>query len=373
MHSKRVIIIFLGIVLSVLVITNLVVFATIAQTFSLNSGTSRIWLWFALAILSLAFIGITILGRRYYNSVTRVITRVLSAYMGFFAYAFLAALVYGLMIMIGWGSHPLGLGLFLLVVLVSLYGLWHARRIQISRVTVPLPSREWQSRRAVFVSDLHLGQVLGPTFARSIAERIMALRPDLILIGGDLFDGTAAPDLPKLIAPLRALSAPQGVFFVTGNHEEFGDSSPFLRAIENLGITILRDDYRVIDGLQLVGVDDTTCEHREDFARILAGLGLDRTKPAILLRHQPKDLDVAAASGITLQLSGHTHRAQQWPFEYLAQWAFRGYAYGLKKYGAMAVYTSSGVGTWGPPLRVGTNAEIVEVSFGGTIGRNAFK
>ena len=363
MHSKRSIAIFICIALLIVGLTNATVYEAAASILSL-SATGSIWLGAILAILSLGFIGATILGRYSYNVFTRLITRILSAYMGLFVYLFLAAAIYGLVVLSG-ALHAATAGevLFELAIAASLCGLIHARKTYVKHISVPLDAPQWKGRRAVFVSDVHLGQVLGPGFARKVVNTIGELKPDIVFIGGDLFDGTTAPDLDALIAPFKGLHAPLGIFFITGNHEEFGDSSPFLKAITNAGITILRDKLVEIDGLQIIGVDDATSAKKDDLTRILASLNIDKSKPSILLRHEPKDLDAAAAAGISLQMSGHTHRAQQWPLEYIAQWAFGGYAYGLKKFGSMEVYTSSGVGTWGPPLRLGTRSEVVFVSF----------
>ena len=94
----------------------------------------------------------------------------------------------------------------------------------------------------------------------------------------------------------------------------------------------------------------------------LSRLAIDPRKPSILLKHEPRDLDVAEAAGISLQISGHTHKAQMWPLVYVAQRSYKGFAYGLKRLGRMQVYTSSGVGSWGPPMRVGTDGEIVVIT-----------
>jgi predicted MPP superfamily phosphohydrolase len=115
--------------------------------------------------------------------------------------------------------------------------------------------------------------------------------------------------------------------------------------------------------LQIVGVDWAQAANTERFRMILASIAIDREHPSILLKHEPKDLDVASERGISLQISGHTHRAQQWPLEYVARRVYNGYSYGLKNYREMLVYISSGAGTWGPPMRVGTDCEVVVFTF----------
>ncbi|HEX7724671.1 MAG TPA: metallophosphoesterase [Candidatus Paceibacterota bacterium] len=365
MHSKRAITLFLSVIVAILVLTNLAVFSALTHIFSIQSAAGRVGFGAVLGVLSFGFIAITIVDRRYYNAFTRFITHVLSVYMGLFAYLFFVSVMYGVLVFVHIPfARPVGGALLMASVIVTVYGLINARVVRVTSVTIPPGNTQWHSRKAIFVSDLHLGQVLGAQFARTVVAAINSRTPDIVFIGGDLFDGTTAPDLDVLLAPLRNLRPAHGIYFITGNHEEFGDGSPFLEAIARAGITILQDKLIEIDGLQIIGVDDTTSEKQENFERILAGMHIDRNKPSILLRHQPKHLSVAEAAGITLQMSGHTHLGQQWPFGYIAQWAFKGYAYGLKMLGAMTVYTSSGVGTWGPPVRVGTRSEIVEVTFG---------
>ena len=249
--------------------------------------------------------------------------------------------------------------------MISVYGIFHAKNISVVEIQVPmrhLPLK-WKNRKAIWISDLHLGQIHSASFTRKIVKKINTLSYDIIFIGGDLYDGTSAPDIHELIAPLKELSAPQGIYFITGNHEEFGDSGKFISAVKSIGIEILQDRMINVDGLQLIGVDYLTASNRDQFKKILSGLPIDTNKFSILLKHEPKDLDVALDAGISLQISGHTHRAQLWPLGYLANFIYKGFAYGLKTLGDMQIYTSSGVGTWGPPMRVGTNSEIVVFDF----------
>ena len=225
-----------------------------------------------------------------------------------------------------------------------------------------LPAK-WRNKKAIWISDLHLGQIHSNSFTRNIVEKVKALPYDIIFIGGDLYDGTSAPDVRELIAPLRELTAPLGIYFITGNHEEFGNDEKFISAVKSIGIEVLQDRMVDVDGLQIIGVDYLTARKRAQFQKILSGLSIDTGKASILLKHEPKDLDVAEEAGITLQISGHTHRAQLWPLGYVANFVYKGFAYGLKTFKGMTIFTSSGVGTWGPPMRVGTNSEIVIFNF----------
>jgi predicted MPP superfamily phosphohydrolase len=123
------------------------------------------------------------------------------------------------------------------------------------------------------------------------------------------------------------------------------------------------DQMALVHGLQLVGVDYAHANDAGRFSKILSALALDKNKPTILLKHEPNNLHIAEEAGVSLQISGHTHYGQQWPFGLLAQLSYQGYAYGLKPFKNMQMLTSSGIGTWGPPMRIGSNAEMVVITF----------
>jgi predicted MPP superfamily phosphohydrolase len=126
---------------------------------------------------------------------------------------------------------------------------------------------------------------------------------------------------------------------------------------------VLQDEMVEIDGLQLIGVDYHNASNATRFKDLLSKLAINPIKASILLKHEPKDLNIAQAAGISFQISGHTHDAQMWPLNYIGQFVHSGFAYGFKRFKDMQVYTSSGTGTWGPPMRVGTDSEIVFLTF----------
>jgi predicted MPP superfamily phosphohydrolase len=361
--SRYRIFIFLGIVCLFLFIANWVVFASLASMFAI-SVTWQLWLLgIVLGVLSLRFIVASILGMKYYNIFTRLLYLTAAVWMGFFTYLFFVSAIYAILIFVP-GSAIIGQVLLVIAVVASIYGVIHARKIYVAKVAISLPNLPafWQNKKAVFISDLHLGQIRGAKFVEEVVQQINALAPEIVFIGGDLFDGTTSPDLRAFMAPLRKLNVPKGIYFITGNHEEFGNPDKFISAVKEVGIEVLQDRKVEIDGLQIIGADYETSSDREAFRIILNNVSLDRTRPSILIKHEPKDLDIDRDAGVSLQLSGHTHRAQQWPLGYLAHYIYKGFSYGLKRLGDMQVYTSSGVGTWGPPLRVGTDSEIVVIT-----------
>ena len=345
---------------------NLVVYEALAVMFDINSTAVLIALGTVLGLFSASFVASTILGSYFYNWFTRWYYRISAMWMGFSVYLFFTSVLYGLVVMVSGQLVPhIGMALVVVAIGASVYGFMHAWRIVVKEVSVTLLNlpAAWQGRRAVWISDLHLGQLHGPRFAARVVQTVNALPHDIIFIGGDLYDGTGAPDIIELAAPLRNFKAPLGTYFVTGNHEEFGDSGKFLEAIRGTGIKTLIDEVVVVDGLQLIGVDYLNATDRSRFELTLKDLKLDRNKASVLLKHEPRDLDIACDAEVSLQISGHTHEGQMWPIGLLVQLVYKGFAYGLRRMDSLQVYTSSGTGTWGPPMRVGTDSEIVVFVF----------
>lgn len=350
-----------------LYVANLVVYEALAGILQVTRAHELIFLGAFLGVFSLGFIAASIVGMRFYNLFTRLFYTITALWIGLFTYLFLASVVYGLLIMIDARvvDTRIGMTLIMSALAVSVYGVFHARQIKIVKAAVTLPNLPdaWKGRGAIWISDVHLGQLYGSSFAEEIVKRVNALPHDIVFIGGDLYDGTGASDINALVAPLGKFSGKLGIYFITGNHEEIGDSSAFVKAVRSANITPLLDEKIEIEGMQIIGVDYRSASRAENFEAILAGLAIPSHMPSILLKHEPKDLDVAHDAGISFQISGHTHRGQLWPFGYIASLIYKNFAYGMKRFKNMHVYTSSGVGTWGPPMRVGTDCEIVHITF----------
>jgi len=324
----------------------------------------------AFLLLSLSFVTASLLAARYYNRFARMFYTLASIWLGVFNFLLMAAtlcwVLYGMTIVAGLQANRAALFFALLggAVLVSLYGIVNASWIRVKRISVKLSAlpKSWRGRTAALVSDTHLGHVRGYPFISGIVAMLRQLRPDILFIAGDLYDGTRVE--PKhLAAPWMNLSPPLGKFFVTGNHEEFSHPSQYADALQRSGVRTLLDEKLVVDDMQLIGVTYHTLATPERFRSFLQN-GSSGVNPAsILLAHGPHNLAVAEEMGVSLQLSGHTHRGQVFPFTWITSRIFRQYTYGLHRHGAMTVYTSSGAGTWGPPMRVGSRPEIVLIRF----------
>jgi len=321
-------------------------------------------------ILSVSFVSASLAGYRHSNPLVRLCYTISAVWLGFVNFGFLAAaacwMFYGVLSIFGWhANRPLLAGAFLaLALLATLLGIANAFWIRVREITVKLPNlpESWRGRVAAQVSDLHLGHVRNSGFIRRIIGMLARLKPDAVFITGDLFDGVAA-DLERLSKPWTELAAPLGSYFITGNHEEFSDRTRYLEALRRCGVRILDNEKILVDGLQIVGVHDRDAAAGERFRSLLNRAALDRGQASILLVHEPRHLRLTEEAGISLQLSGHTHRGQFLPFTLIVSAIYKQYAYGLQTFGKLIVYTTSGTGTWGPPLRLGTSPEIVLIHF----------
>jgi hypothetical protein len=290
--------------------------------------------------------------------------------LGFLNFFFLAAGLNWLIYLVcRVAGVPLNRGLLAALVfgfaaVAGIVGIVNARSIRVKRITVKLPNlpASWRGRIAALISDVHLGHVNGAGFMRRIVSKVRSFQPDVVFLTGDLYDGTKV-DADRVAAPLRDLSPTFGSYFVTGNHEEFSDPTKFLDGVSRAGVRVLSNERVSIDGLQVVGVHFSCTTRTDLFQSILDSIQVDETRPSILLSHAPHALEVAERAGIALQLSGHTHRGQVFPFTWFTKRIFGAYTYGLQRFGRLNVYTTSGVGTWGPPLRLGTSPEIVLIEF----------
>lgn len=323
-----------------------------------------------LALLSISFVVASLLAWRSSNLAVRILYRISAVWLGVLSFCFLAACacwtVYGASRL--FGLHPdqptlvavcLGFAL-----LVSLYGVVNAGWTRVRRVAVKLPNlpESWRGRVAALVSDTHLGHVRGARFLRRIVTTLTRLKPDIVFIAGDMYDGTVAK-VNEMAAPLAKLAAPWGAYFVAGNHEEFSDSSKYFDAVKLSGVRVLNSEKVTVDGLQIVGVHYRDSTNDDRFRAALRGAAVDRNRASILLTHAPDRVSITEQEGFSLQLSGHTHGGQFFPFTWITSRLYGKFVYGLQRLGNLLVYTSYGAGTWGPPLRVGTKPEIVLLQF----------
>ncbi|HLI04834.1 MAG TPA: metallophosphoesterase [Terracidiphilus sp.] len=336
------------------------------------SATARADLRMGLLIAAFSFVPAALLSFRYANPLLSFFYRAAVIWLGFAHFLFLAAIAawpVWLMVRLSGADSPavrMGIGgLFAAAALAAgVWGLVNARWTRVRRFSVRLPNlpEAWRGRRAVLLSDLHLGNVNGERFSRRMARLAAEIGPDIVFLPGDLFDGVKG-DLDRLLAPLRALRPPLGIYFASGNHEEFGDPARYLEPIARAGIRILANERVTVDGMHIAGVSYRDSVHPLRLRALLEQMHLNNGYPSILLHHVPSRLRIVEQAGVALQLSGHTHGGQLFPYDWIARSIFREFTHGLNRFGALQVYTSCGAGTWGPPMRVGTYPEIVALEF----------
>ncbi|HYQ46086.1 MAG TPA: metallophosphoesterase [Polyangiaceae bacterium] len=252
-------------------------------------------------------------------------------------------------------------------------GLWSLRsglaRVAVKRLEVSLSRlpASLSGTRIVQLTDVHVGPTIHRSFIETVVEQCNALLPDLVVITGDLVDGSVE-ELRGHVAPLASLRSKYGVFFVTGNHEYYSGAEEWCSELERLGVRVLRNERVSIgsgsESFDLAGVDDHSAKrfgegHGEDLPKALKGR--DPSRELVLLAHQPKTILEAKSYGVGLQLSGHTHGGQLWPWTYLVRLQQPVVA-GLARFDKSLVYVSRGTGYWGPPMRLGAPSEIAELT-----------
>ncbi len=223
--------------------------------------------------------------------------------------------------------------------------------------------------RIAQISDLHIGPMLAAKWLGRVVRRVNAVAADCVVVTGDLVDGPARHFAVEL-APLAELRARHGIYCVTGNHELYSGPADWLPAFERVGVTVLGNARRTLEhngaSFDLAGTHDrqgALAGIPEDLGRALDGR--DPARPVVLLAHTPTTFPAAAARGVDLTLSGHTHGGQIWPFNYLVKLAMR-YVAGLYRRGDSQLYVSRGTGFWGPPMRLGAPSEITAITLRAT-------
>jgi len=258
------------------------------------------------------------------------------------------------------------IGVMALTPAITLVGFFMARRVApVVNVKVPLAGlpKELEGFTIAQISDIHAGQTIKRNFVAAIVDRVNRLQADMVAITGDVVDGSV-PDLAHDIEPLARLESRHGTYFVTGNHEYYSGVHAWIRELERLGARVLMNEHVVLDhdgaALTVAGVTDWSAHHFDPSQKSdprAAAKGAPRHAPKVLLAHQPRSAPFAEAAGYQLQLSGHTHGGQFWPWNFLVRLQ-QPFIAGLHRLGRMWVYTSRGTGYWGPPMRFGIPSEI---------------
>lgn len=262
-----------------------------------------------------------------------------------------------------------GLAAVLLVAGIIGYGTWNALHPRVRHYDIVLakPAGSLQQLRVVMVSDIHMGNIVNSDRVLALVNSINSLHPDLVLLPGDLIDGDIGPFIRQNVPDILRMLKPQyGTFAAFGNHDYLGgDGEEAYRLLQEAGVTVLRDDFwKVDESFYIVGRDDITGQRfrgtrRQELSTLLEGV--DRSLPVLLMDHQPYRLEEAQEQGVDLQLSGHTHHGQLFPYNLITKKIFE-MDWGYLRKGDFQVIVTCGFGTWGPPVRLGNKPEIVDVT-----------
>lgn len=262
------------------------------------------------------------------------------------------------------------LAIYALTAIVLLAGYYSARVPVVRQIEIsldkPVPGG---SQKVVLVSDIHLGITISNKKLNKMVTLVNQQDSDVILLAGDVFDEDLGPVIKNNMGDLlKLLKARHGVYAILGNHEFYGNAGEAQKYLEDHNITVLRDSVAVLpSGITIAGREDLTYEQmsgksRMPLDRLLADV--DRTRPVILMDHQPNNLQDAVKHDVDLQVSGHTHNGQMWPFNYITEAIFE-ISKGYGKIDNSHFYVSSGFGTWGPPIRTNSRSEIIVLKLNG--------
>ncbi|MFS2218484.1 metallophosphoesterase [Telluria sp. Tellsp104] len=267
-------------------------------------------------------------------------------------------------------THDSAVAVPLLALAITCIGFVNARRVaRVVKVEVPIDGlpEDLHGYSIAQISDIHVGPTIRRPYLNAIVTKVNALRPDAIAITGDLVDGSVQR-LAMHTEPLARLSAPDGTFFVTGNHEYYSGAEQWIAEVRRLGLRVLLNEHvirrRGGAKLMIAGVTDYTAQHfnpaHKSDPHLAAAGAPDDVAVRILLAHQPRTAPAAADAGFDLQLSGHTHGGQFFPWNLFVPLQ-QPFVAGLNRVRSLWVYTSRGTGYWGPPKRFGAPSEITLV------------
>ena len=290
------------------------------------------------------------------NVFSRAIYMFSTTWMGISLYFLWAIIVVGiLMVFIKIPLAQAGIIIIALVSLISAYSLINAYHAHEKRVEIPIKNLK-SPVKFVQLSDVHIGSVRNSGFLKRVVNKIKEINPDAVLITGDLADGSSAI-YKNTFYPFKELKIP--IFFTAGNHDAYSGIDNVFNALKYADVHILHNDLAEFHGIQIIGASYSM--ERNYLGNFLNQLDFDREIPSILMYHLPSEWDAARKNGIDLQLSGHTHNGQFYPFNLLVKLIFP-YLGGLYKKEKDHLYVSSGTGTWGPPMRLGSRNEITIIN-----------
>ena len=360
---------FLSVLIAILLGAHWFLYFSLVSFFDISNGLQKS-LILLLIFLGISFVISSLLSHWNDNIFSRAYYFLSGVWLGILNNFVLSAILIWLIILIA-KSFKLDLNptllaspIFLIAFFLSLYGVWNAFNPEIKNISVAIPNLpvEWQGKKIVQLSDVHLGHIYRENFIKKIVDKVNSIKPEIVVITGDLFDGMDG-NLGPIIKPLENIQTKQGTFFVIGNHETYLGLDNVFRELKNTRIKILRDEVVDISGLKLIGISYPDRNEKKDVVAVLESLKKDYFgKPNILLFHTPIKILEIKNQGVNLELCGHTHVGQIFPFNLITKLIYHGYDHGLFQMDNYTLYTTNGAGTWGPPMRLGNTPEIVVIT-----------
>ena len=312
----------------------------------------NLWFYVAFAAATFSYMLTAAMEKNFPTLLTRMLHMITSTWMGVLFFFFLTLILYEIARhFIRLSPQTFGIIVLCIVGALTVFSIVNALFITVNRIELPIEGLDEELTIAQ-ISDVHFGSLRNSGLLKDITKKINAADPDVVVITGDLIDGTA-PLKDGMFHELDSINAP--MFFVTGNHETYEGLDKVMEILKTTKIVPLRNKLERFKGIQIIGVDYNESNGRLN--TVLKDIKINQSVPAILLFHNPSQTDAAKKYGIDLQLSGHTHSGQVWPFNYLVRLQFK-YLNGLYDLGGIKLYVSPGTGTWGPPMRLGSRNEI---------------
>ena len=321
----------------------------IYRVFGFFTKIPKIWIY--ALIIALIFPVVTIIDRFFYSTISTSIYYMSTIWLGITFLTICTLLIFEIVNII----HPIFsnkiFGLILIVVIFCLatFSIINANNTKIKELTI---SEFGSNLTIVQISDAHIGSIRGKAFLENIIKKTNNLNPDLVVITGDFFDGSGRVS-SDTIQKLDDIKAP--IYFIMGNHETYTGEKDIVSELNKTKVKILQNEVAIFKNIQIIGLNySNSAEYVNKELNILK---INKSKPSMLLNHEPRGYNYAKEKGIKLQLSGHTHGGQIFPFSIIVKAITPKYK-GLYSMDNFSLYVSEGVGTWGPPMRLGTNSEI---------------
>ncbi|MBL7969104.1 MAG: metallophosphoesterase [Prolixibacteraceae bacterium] len=367
--------IFFSIVMLIYFSSNYYLFVRGLQALSFSQSIKR-WYIPVFWVVASLFVAGNFMERMYSSALSEWVYRIGSFWLAMMLYLGIAVFLIDLVRIANYFFHflppftpvmkfRLGLGVFGLASVIVIAGHINALWINVREIPLAIakPVSGAKEVKVLMASDLHLGALIGERREKRLLEIVQEQKPDLVLLCGDLVDGEIAPVLRKNLGRhIQEIKTPLGVYAISGNHEYIGGIDKTLPYLQSINIRVLLDEVVTLpNGIQLVGRNDYSGRGfsgngRKELTELM--VDVDRTKPVIVMNHQPYHLEEASKEQVDLHLSGHTHHGQLWPVNFITKAIFE-LSWGYLKKENTHFYVSSGFGSWGPSVRVGNRPEVV--------------